>query len=130
MKEKIVRLIEKMYKKLFGETVQKQENRIKKLLYISLALLGVMLLLIFINPQWATAMIAVIFLMWGWRVFCSISGINKISELFHYNVAVIACILLLWITIGYIAGIVCFILGVIRLIQIYYRKKKKNNTLA
>lgn len=113
--------MENIYKRLFGENESVQEDRIKKLLYWTLAMVVGMVILIFVEPFYAEAMIGVIFLMWGWRFFLATVKVNKITELFDYNVAVFAVIIILWLMIGYFAGIVCFILGIIRYIQL--RKK-------
>lgn len=113
--------MEKIYRWLFGESESVQKKSIKKLLYWTLAMIVSMVILIFIEPSYAEAMIAVIFLMWGWRVFLAAAKVNKITELFNYNIAVFAIVIILWLMVGYFAGIACFVLGIIRYIQL--RKK-------
>lgn len=113
--------MENIYKRLFGKNESVQKKRIKKLLYWTLAMVVGMVILIFVEPFYAEAMIGIIFLMWGWRVFMAVAKVNKITELFDYNVAVFAVIIILWLMVGYLAGIVCFILGIIRYVQL--RKK-------
>lgn len=113
--------MEKICKWLFGEELITQEEKIKKLLYWTLGMLAGMVILIFVDPALAGAVIAIIFLMWGWRVVLATAKVNKITELFNYNVAIFVVILILWLMFGYLAGIVCFILGVIRYIQLRRR---------
>lgn len=113
--------MEKIYKRLFGENVYVQKKKIKKLLYWTMAMVAGVVILIFIEPFYAEAMIGAIFLMWGWRVFMAAAKVNKITELFDYNVAIFAIVIILWLMIGYLAGIVCFVLGSIRYVQL--RKK-------
>lgn len=113
--------MEKICKWLFGEELITQEEKIKKLLYWTLGMLVVMVILIFIEPALAEAVIAIIFLMWGWRVVLATAKVNKITELFNYNIAIFVVILILWLMFGYLAGIVCFILGIIRYIQLRRR---------
>ena len=113
--------MEKIYRRLFGESASTQKKKIKKLLYWTLAMIVGMIILVFVEPSYAEAMIGVIFLMWGWRVFLATAKVNKITELFNYNVAVFAIVIILWLMFGDLAGIVCFILGIIRYIQL--RKK-------
>ena len=86
--------MENIYKRLFGknESVQK---KIEKLLYWTLAMVLGMVILIFVEPFYAEAMIGIIFLMWGWCVFMAVAKVNKITELFDYNVAVFAVIIIL-----------------------------------
>lgn len=103
---------------LFGEDEMVQKDTIKKLFYWTIGLLAAMIILLFIEPSLSAALIAVIFLMWGWRVVCATSKVNKITELFHYNVGVFAVILVLWLFFGYIAGMACFVIGIIRYIQL------------
>lgn len=116
--------MEKIYKRLFGEDVQIQEEKLKNLFQWTGALLAVMVILLFISPSAGEAMIAVICLMWGWPVVKATAGVNKITELFEYNVAVFAVVLILWMCVGYLAGIVCLVLGIIRFFQIRKRKMK------
>lgn len=113
--------MEKIYKSLFGENIRAQKEKIKKLLCWTMAMVAGMVILIFIEPPYAEAMIGVIFLMWGWRVVLATAKVNKITELFDYNVAVFAIVIVLWLMVGYLAGIVCFVLGCIRYVQL--RKK-------
>lgn len=81
-------------------------------------MLTVMIMLLLIAPSIGEAMIAVICLMWGWPVVKATAGVNKITELFEHNVAVFAGVLVLWLSIGYFAGMVCLVLGIIRFFQI------------
>lgn len=113
--------MENLYKRIFGENVTVQKKSIKKLLYWTLVMVVGMVILIFVEPFYAEAILGIIFLMWGWRVFMAAAKVNKITELFNYNVAVFVIVIILWLLVGYLAGIVCFILGIIRYVQL--RKK-------
>ena len=110
--------MERIFKWLFGEDINTQEEKIKKLLCWTVAMLAGMVILVFINLAYAEAMIAVICLMWGWRVVKATAKVNKITELFDYNVVVFAVVITLWLTLGYFAGMIYFVLGIIRYIQI------------
>lgn len=122
LKKRCKKFIKDFWGALFGKTLYEQETQIIKLLKWTLAFIIIGVVLFFINRQWANAMIAVIFLMWGWRVLMAVSGINKLSALFDYNIAVIVIIFILWLMVGYLAGMVCFLLGISRLIWLKTRK--------
>lgn len=117
--------MEKIFKWLFGENERLQEKKLKKLLQWTLGMFAGMIIFIFISPACAEAIIAVILLMWGWSVAMAILKINKIVDVFSFNFIVIAFILVFWLMIGYLAGIVCFVLGIIRFIQL--RKRNEEN---
>ncbi len=116
--------MEKIYKRLFGEDMQMQEEKLKNLFKWSGIMLAVMVVLLFVSPSVAEAMIAVICLMWGWPVVKATAGVNKITELFAYNIVVFVIVLILWLCVGYLAGMVCLVLGIIRFFQIKKQKMK------
>ncbi len=110
--------MEKVYRRLFGEDIREQEGKIRKLFNWTLVMLAGMVILFFVSPSYGTAMIGVIFLMWGLPVVKATAKVNKVTELFNYNVAVFAIVIILWLCFGYLTGIVCFLMGIIRYIQI------------
>lgn len=107
---------------LFGEEKWMQEEKIKKLLYWTAGILVVGGIQSYTFPPFIPVMLGVLFLMWGWRVVQATTGVSKITEIFKNDGIVVFLILLAWLIFGCFAGAVCFLLGIIRFIQLKVSK--------
>lgn len=104
-----------MIQKLYGYTIDEQEFYLKKMLLITIPMIVVGI--------FVPAVLAVAALMWGWGAMRATFGINGAAGLFQHNIAVVVVLLILWLAIGYFAGIINFIIGVITFIKIKVIRK-------
>lgn len=105
--------------KLFGTEKEKQEKLLVKLMLISLVSVVVAIIADFQGAY------AFMFIVWGWRALCACTGITQISQFFEYNIVAIIIAVLVWLTIGMIAGVGICIIGTIRFIQLMVERCKK-----
>lgn len=117
-----------MYKKLFGETVEAQEKYLK--IRVIASMIAVVLLLIdflFIKKGFSELFCVVVLLMWGWSVLKALWGVTSFLSIFSIssNIAVTVVILIVYIMLGYFAGIVIFPIGVYRYISLMVKKNKQ-----
>lgn len=117
-----------MYKKLFGETVSEQEKYLKIRVIasiIAIAFLGIDLL--FIRSGISEYFCVIVLLMWGWSVLKALWGVTSVFSIFYIgkNIAVTVIILILYIMLGYFAGIAIFPIGVYRYISLMVKKKAR-----
>lgn len=99
-----------MIEKLYGYTIDEQESYLKRMFMITIPMIIIGIFL----PQ----VLAIAALMWGWKFMCATMGINGAAGLFHHNIVVVIVLLFLWVTLGYFAGIINFIIGIVRFFSI------------
>lgn len=112
-------MFDSICEKLFGAGKENQENLLIKMMLFSLVSVVIAIVMHF------QGMYAFMFIVWGWRALCACTGITRIGQFFEYNIVIMIIAVLAWLTLGMIAGIVVFVIGVIRFVQLMVQKYSK-----
>lgn len=109
---------EEIYEQLFGEGKYQQKRKLKKLLCITVILAVIALILWIESAAEALFVVAVILLMWGWKMVKGI--VYKAAAFFSWcNDGVIMFLgVLLWLAFGLIFGALTLVVGIVRFIQL------------
>lgn len=135
-KTKEEKMMNKMTRRLFGETEEKQFEYLKIRL-ISLGIGVIALLIGSLLNEFAISVgdiiggigggiCIVVLMMFGWAIMRGVLGIASIGALFSNNVVVGLIICLLFILVGYFGGMFVAVVGLCRFL-VLLKKRKGNN---
>ena len=105
-------------KKLFGETPQEQLKFLQPRLIITAAAFVISLIGLLFRYEEIAAVIGAVFLMWGWAYLKARFGFVSFAAFLSRNLMFAILILILFLVVGYLFGIVVFIMGLIQYIRL------------
>lgn len=121
-----------MITKLFGETKEEQFEYLKKQLLITAILSVVGLVGAFVFPPIGAIAVGIIcYFMWGKRAVASLFGVATFGAIFagSRNIIWVVFILFAYLAVGYIAALICLVLGLCRFVYLLTdRIKQKQDT--
>lgn len=110
-----------MYKKLFGESIEEQEKYLKLRVIISaIAIIALLLDVLIFKAGFASPICVIALLLWGWSLLKALWGVTSFFSIFSlgYSFIITIIILVIYLMVGYLAGILIFPIGVYRYISI------------
>lgn len=107
-----------MFERLFGSTEEEQMGYIQLKLFIT-----VVVLIIGSIVTEGTAAIALASYVWAWTFLRNWLGFTTFGAIFSGNVVVGVLILVAYLLIGYVIGLIVFVLGLGRYIQLLITRR-------
>ena len=107
-----------MFERLFGNTPEEQLRFLQPRVIITGALILIDLIGMIFLGDGASLLIAFAAYVWGWTFLKRWFGWTTIGAFFSRNIVVGVIIFVAYLIIGYIVGIVTFLIGLIRYIQL------------
>lgn len=117
-----------MLTRLFGASNEEQFQFLKSrmIITVALAVISAIGYLITKNSSFSI-LIAIAFYIWGWQALKSMFGVTTIGAIFSGNFIAGVMIFILYLLVGYVAGMVIFIIGLCRFIQLFMSHKGNIN---
>ncbi len=113
-----------MFSRLFGETEADQLAYLERRVILSLALLAVGIVAGII-ANIGGLFVVVVFYYWGWGALKAMFGFTALGVIFSRNVVLAVIFIVIFLLIGYLAGLVCFLLGTGRYIYLKVKQQKE-----
>lgn len=124
-----------MTEKLFGETPEEQYRYLKPRLTAAAAaiiiiLIGLLLELLHLDfggmlVDIGTILLAIVMLVFGWAILRGYFGVASLGVLFSNNVVLGVIIFVLYITLGYIGGLIVAVIGLCRFLVLMKERKNR-----
>lgn len=106
-----------MFDGLFGYTMDEQLMYLQPRVLLTAPVIIIGFIAMVLGSS-GSAIIAIAAYVWAWTFLKNWFGITTIGALFSGNVVVGVILVLVYLVIGYIVGIITFLLGLIRYIQL------------
>ncbi len=106
-----------MMERLFGSTLEEQLKFLRYRILISVIVSFVGCVTMFSSSAGSVIIVLVAY-VWAWTFLKRWFGITTIGAIFSGNVVIAVLLFVAYLVIGYLIGLVTFIMGVIRYIQI------------
>ena len=112
-----------MFERLFGNTVEEQLSYLQPRIMITapVIIIGLLGMVFGVN---AGLLMVIAAYVWGWDFMKRWFGATTIGALFSGNIVIGVIIAVAYLCIGYIIGLIVFMFGLIRYIQLKFVDRK------
>jgi len=122
-----------MIRKLFGETDEQQFRYLKPRLIalgvgVALVLIGLLLIMLGVSfgeaiGSLGSGVCVIVLLIFGWAVVRALSGFATVGALLTNNIIVGVVLLVVFLIVGYLAGVVVAFVGLCRFLVLLKKRK-------
>ena len=113
-----------MFGRLFGTTIDEQLNFLQPRVLITAPVIIFGFIAMAFGGGTGSAVIAIAAYVWAWTFMKNWFGLTTLGALFSGNVVMGVILFVVYLVIGYVIGLITFVLGLIRYIQLVVTMKK------